>query len=65
MKNPDDPARFRVEVSFSPGVVKHALVKGEHLHAAPLVPLHKDLTCAQVEAALGAAIGEAPCERFL
>lgn len=57
-QNPDDPARFRVEVSFSPGVVKHALLEGEHLHAAPLVPLHKDLTCAQVEATLDAAIGE-------
>ena len=55
---PEDPARFRVEIHFSPGVVKHPLLSGDHLHTAPLVPLHKHLTCKQVEDTLDAAIGE-------
>ncbi|CAM9365448.1 unnamed protein product, partial [Scytosiphon promiscuus] len=55
-KGPEDPARFRVEILFSPGVVKHPMLPGDHLHTAPLVPLHKHLTCKQVERTLNAAI---------
>lgn len=60
MQAPEDPARFRVEILFSPGVVKHPMLPGDHLHTAPLVPLHKHLTCKQVEETLNAAIGETP-----
>ncbi|CAM9409508.1 unnamed protein product, partial [Laminaria digitata] len=62
-KAPEDPARFRVEIHFSPGVVKHPLLSGDHLHTAPLVPLHKHLTCKQVEDTLDAAIALAAKER--
>ena len=58
MQGPEDPARFRVEILFSPGVVKHPMLSGDHLHTAPLVPLHKHLTCAKVLDTLDAAIGE-------
>ncbi|CAM9730098.1 unnamed protein product [Pylaiella littoralis] len=61
-KAPEDPARFRVEILFSPGVVKHPMLPGDHLHTAPLVPLHKHLTCKQVEETLNAAIGLAAHE---
>lgn len=47
-----------MEILFSPGVVKHPMLPGDHLHTAPLVPLHKHLTCKQVERTLNAAIGE-------
>lgn len=63
LKGPEDPARFRVEILFSPGVVKHPMLEGDHLHTAPLVPLHKHLTCKQVVDTLNAAIGEAPKSR--
>ncbi len=59
MQSPEDPARFRVEILFSPGVVKHPILPGDHLHTAPLVPLHKHLTCKHVVDTLNAAIGEA------
>lgn len=59
-QGPEDPARFRVEILFSPGVVKHPMLEGDHLHTAPLVPLHKHLTCKQVVDTLNAAIGETP-----
>ncbi|CAM9583380.1 unnamed protein product [Discosporangium mesarthrocarpum] len=55
-KESTDPARFRVEILFSPGVVKHSLLPGDHLHTAPLVPLQKNLPCAELEATLDAAI---------
>lgn len=54
----DDPERFRVEILFSPGVVKHPLLPGDHLHTAPLVPLHKNLTSEKLESTLNSAIGE-------
>lgn len=54
----EDPGRFRVEILFSPGVVKHPLLSGDHLHTAPLVPLHKNLTFKQVVDTLEAANGE-------
>lgn len=47
-----------MEILFSPGVVKHPMLSGDHLHTAPLVPLHKHLTCKQVVDTLNAAIGE-------
>lgn len=53
-----DADRFRVEILFSPGVVKHPLLPGDHLHTAPLVPLHKNLTSAKLEGTLDRAIGE-------
>jgi hypothetical protein len=55
-KSGDDPSRFRVEILFTPGVVKSPVLSGNHLHTAPLAPLHKQLTCTQVEAVLDAAI---------
>ncbi|CAM9421282.1 unnamed protein product [Chrysoparadoxa australica] len=55
-KDTNDPSRFRVEILFSPGVVKHPLVPGDHLHTVPLVPLNKNLTCAHLEGTLDAAI---------
>lgn len=59
LQSHDDPERFRVELLFSPGVVKHPLLPGDHLHTAPLVPLHKNLTSAKLESTLNAGIGEA------
>ncbi|KAG5181367.1 histidine phosphatase superfamily-domain-containing protein [Tribonema minus] len=55
-KPPTDPTRFRVEILFSPGVVKHPLLPDDHLHTAPLVPLHKNLSCAHLEGSLEAAM---------
>ncbi|CAM9563815.1 unnamed protein product, partial [Phaeothamnion confervicola] len=55
-KDPGDMDRFRGEILFSPGIVAHPLLRGDHLHTAPLVPLHKNLTCGHLEAVLDAAI---------
>jgi hypothetical protein len=35
---------------------QHPLLPDDHLHTAPLVPLHKNLSCAQLEGALDAAM---------
>lgn len=58
LKARDDADRFRVEILFSPGVVKHPLLPGDHLHTAPLVPLHKNLTSSSLEGTLDRAICE-------
>ncbi len=58
----DDPSRFRVEVMFSPGVVKHPLQSKDRLKARPLTALNKNLSCAQVEEMLDAAIARAARE---
>jgi hypothetical protein len=36
--------------------LQHPLLPDDHLHTAPLVPLHKNLSCAQLEGALDAAM---------
>ncbi len=58
----DDPSRFRVEVMFSPGAVKHPLLSKDHLKVKPLTILNKNLSCAQVEEMLDAAIARAAKE---
>ncbi|CAM9112148.1 unnamed protein product [Choristocarpus tenellus] len=63
-KEDSDPARFWVEILFSPGVANHTLLAGDHLHAEPLVPLQTNLTCAELEAILDAAIALAAKEHI-
>ncbi len=58
----DDPARFRVEVLFSPGIVQHPLRSEDNIKAKPLTVLNKNLSCAEVEEMLDAAIALAATE---
>ncbi len=57
-----DPARFRVEVLFSPGIVQHPLQSKGNTKAKPLTLLNKNLSCAQIEEMLDAAISLAAME---